>query len=197
LLFATNTAKAQPQFTVTLEYEIFQSDRYIYITGVSHNGNANYAFGRTELVKHQTAHLQNLSDFIKIALNNSTYRGRFGYTDPYIVTTPGKLVLGDSIATIGSTSNEGDGIFEDCLWLTELEITSNTFATIGDRAFAGCANLKSVTLNSALNSIGGRAFAECTSLESINLQLHSSAFTIRHRAFIGCTNLKTVTLPSN
>lgn len=67
-----------------------------------------------------------------------------------------------------------------------------SITTIGDRAFAGCANLTELALPASLETIGEGAFAGCTGITEITLP--ASLVSIGSGAFDGCTNLSKVTL---
>ena len=68
------------------------------------------------------------------------------------------------------------------------EITS-----IGSSAFAGCHNVKSVTLPDCVINIGSSAFAGCTKLESITIP--RGITDIKMDVFYGCSSLSNVTIP--
>ena len=59
----------------------------------------------------------------------------------------------------------GKNAFKDCVQLTTANIGAVTVVT----GFAGCENLKSVTLAEGVREIDFSAFTNCTSLEKINL----------------------------
>lgn len=65
--------------------------------------------------------------------------------------------------------------------------------SIGNRAFRGCANLKSVRIPRTIESIGSEAFSRCVSLE--RAALPSSITSIGDRAFLGCASLKRIAIP--
>lgn len=65
---------------------------------------------------------------------------------------------------------------------------------IGDNAFQGCANLKSVTLPKDVVEIGAGAFKGCTSLTKVTLP--NKVTKIGANAFNGCKKLKTITIKS-
>ena len=67
---------------------------------------------------------------------------------------------------------------------------SYSVVSIGDSAFAGCENLKSVTLPDSIISIGTDVFSWCTALTTVNLG--NSAVSIGTGAFGFCTALTTV-----
>ena len=59
---------------------------------------------------------------------------------------------------------------------------------LSDRAFSGCANLKSVTINDGCTSIGRYAFKGCSRLKSITIP--ASVTDIGNGAFVGCPLLR-------
>jgi hypothetical protein len=65
---------------------------------------------------------------------------------------------------------------------------------IGDYAFNGCKNIKTLTLPSTVTSIGVRTFQNCTGLKSIDLR-HVN--TISPNAFNGCGGIEELTLPAS
>lgn len=74
-----------------------------------------------------------------------------------------------------------------------------TVTSIGEGAFAGCRNLKSVTLPSTIRSIGKRAYYDCSSLNSVTFELNSEKqpepVEIGDYAFYGCSALSEINLP--
>jgi len=74
-------------------------------------------------------------------------------------------------------------------------IIPNSVTTIGDSAFFGCSNLKSITIPNSVTSIEIYAFGNCTGLTSINIP--NSVTSIGHSAFYGCTGLTSITIPSS
>ncbi|MCQ2421727.1 MAG: leucine-rich repeat domain-containing protein [Lachnospiraceae bacterium] len=76
------------------------------------------------------------------------------------------------------------------------EVIENCPVTaVGDRAFAACSNLKTVSLPEGLIAIGEAAFEECTSLRSVKIP--NSVEVIGAGAFGRCGNLEYVRLPEN
>ena len=69
-------------------------------------------------------------------------------------------------------------------------VIENGVTTIGNDAFADCANLTSITIPNSLTSIGFEAFYDCSGLTSITIP--SSVTNIGYDAFYGCTNLTDV-----
>ncbi len=64
---------------------------------------------------------------------------------------------------------------------------------IGDCAFSGCKQLKSITIPNSVKTIGGGAFSGCISLESVVLPEGLSALAAG--TFAGCSALQEITLP--
>ena len=66
---------------------------------------------------------------------------------------------------------------------------------VGDRAFASCWQLVSVTFSGNIDSIGDKAFYYCIALE--NVTFSGNVGSIGDSAFWGCTALNTVTFSGN
>lgn len=66
---------------------------------------------------------------------------------------------------------------------------------IGARAFADCANLKSVSLTAGITAIRDNAFTGCTALKTVILPEGMTEMGIN--TFLGCTALTAVTLPGS
>lgn len=64
---------------------------------------------------------------------------------------------------------------------------------VGNRCFAYCTSLKSVTIPSSVTSLGDWCFRECTSLESVSIP--NSVTSWEGGCFEGCTSLKSVNIP--
>ena len=65
--------------------------------------------------------------------------------------------------------------------------------SIGDNAFAGCDELKTVQLPSTMRGISSCAFLGCTNLQQVSLP--STIQSVSSCAFTGCTSLEQVVLP--
>lgn len=77
---------------------------------------------------------------------------------------------------------------------TNIVLPPNT-THIGDRVFANCENLESITIPSAVTSIGEGAFSGCEMLKSITLP--DKLTYIGNEAFFGCNSLKSITIPNS
>ena len=78
--------------------------------------------------------------------------------------------------------------------LKEITLPS-TIKTVGDSAFAGCAELTSVKLNEGLTTIGNYAFMSCSSLTEIVIP--ASVETLTESAFVRCSALSKVKFEGN
>ena len=74
-------------------------------------------------------------------------------------------------------------------------VMPSSLIAIGEEAFSGCTNLKSVSFGENVEEIGGGAFEECTSLESITIP--EKVKEISDYCFSECTALKSVEFPNN
>ena len=90
-----------------------------------------------------------------------------------------KIVLPKTVTEIGVTA------FADCKHLTTVQ--AEGVVTVGEAAFQGCEELKSVTLSSSLKTIEDRAFHSCGKLEELTTP--STLQTIGTDALAGCGNL--------
>ena len=97
------------------------------------------------------------------------------------------VVLPESIRTIGEHA------FEGCANLRTVTVSSN-LDTIQEKAFANCKRLQTISLNN-VTYIGDWAFGGCISLQSITLS--GNLYNIGQGAFYDCTNLSSVTYLTN
>ena len=63
---------------------------------------------------------------------------------------------------------------------------------IGNEAFKGSQNLKSITIPSSLITVGESAFENCVNLENVEFADYSQLLFINPKAFQNCTSLKTI-----
>ena len=101
---------------------------------------------------------------------------------------------GGTLAITGS----GDMAFKKIPWADRLEEIQalrldEGITAIQDGAFAGCANLTSVTLSKSLQYIGNEAFQDCGSLCWVTLP--QQLVGIGEKAFAGCTKLTSIVVP--
>lgn len=68
----------------------------------------------------------------------------------------------------------------------------NSVTSIGDGAFYGCTDLKSITIPNSVTTIGENAFRECRSLTKITIPY--SVINIRELAFHSCTGVTSITV---
>ena len=78
--------------------------------------------------------------------------------------------------------------------VTDLVIP-NTVTAIGNYAFYGCNNLKSVSIPNTITGIGDYAFNGCNSLKSLTIP--NSVVSVGKSTFNGCDSLTAVTTESN
>ncbi|MBQ0120098.1 MAG: leucine-rich repeat protein [Bacteroidales bacterium] len=109
---------------------------------------------------------------------------------PNGVWTPGDsngkyTITGD---TYKITSVASDACKNNASLLT-LDLSNCLYlAKVSQRAFQGCSNLQSLTLNEGLQQVEAYAFGNCTSLKQINLP--STLQGVGSTTFLGCTALK-------
>ena len=91
-------------------------------------------------------------------------------------------------------SRIGNSAFIGCRELKSITLPG-TVTAIGDDAFDGCSNLISVVIPNTVTSIGDYAFEGCIALTSVPIS--SSVTTIGNYAFSGCIGLTSVTIPAS
>ncbi len=90
----------------------------------------------------------------------------------------------------------GDGAFEGCVNLQNVDFTLNRLESIGSYAFQNCTGLLSVKISgNILTTISRNAFEGCSKLAGVDLSNNISLTTIGRYAFSGCENLTAVKLP--
>ncbi len=122
---------------------------------------------------------------------NVVASGECGENVRWSLTYDGQL----TITGTGPMTNYGE---EDYPWLdSDPAVTSIVIGegvtTVGDYAFAGCVDLKSVTLPESLRYIGGGSFVYCTKLQSIAIP--AGVEDVEVGAFVQCESLEQVNLP--
>lgn len=86
----------------------------------------------------------------------------------------------------------GEKAFAYCSTLTSITIP-NSVKSIGKSAFYTCKGLKSISIPNSVTSIGKYAFYKCVELESITIP--NSVTIIEEDVFRECTGLKSVDIP--
>lgn len=151
---------------------------------------------------------------ITVKMCTATYRYYRDYFDEYITTTglgiqigdgencaidanyAGSLYIPDEFVLYNEYDEPerfdvlkiGDNAFAGC---TQLEEFYATTTSVGNKAFRGCENLRSVSLSKyGINPIyfGSEAFYGCHNLENMNCKLGG----VDSYAFLGCSKLKSV-----
>ena len=110
------------------------------------------------------------------------------------------------IGTIGGTGampdreNLGNDPWSDFRGWIETVVISNGVTSIGNNAFYGCYNLKSITIPESVESIGNEAFYGCTKLESVTFETfgeNPKLTSIGDSAFYGCSGLTSINIPDS
>ena len=89
----------------------------------------------------------------------------------------------------------GESAFWGCSNLKSITIPAGV-TVIGNDAFGRCSNLKSITIPAEVTTIGGSAFSRCSGLETVNFADESKCRAIGKYAFYECSNLKSITIPA-
>lgn len=104
-----------------------------------------------------------------------------------------------STQTVVSNSYEqisADGVLEKVTAQAPANyVISENVTKIGDSAFAGLKNIKTVTIPSSVTQIGESAFKNCSSLTSISIP--DSVTYVGEKAFYKCTSLSKIKLSKN
>ena len=117
-----------------------------------------------------------------------TSNGKYPYSGNVVI--PEQVTYGDNTYSVTSI---GDRAFAYCSALTSVSI-GNSVTSIGDNAFCHSESLTSVTIGESVTSIGDNAFRECTALASVTIG--ESVTSIGDYAFRGCA-LTSVTIPDS
>ena len=88
----------------------------------------------------------------------------------------------------------GERAFANCENLTSVTF-ADSITKMGIEAFSGCTSLRSATLPTSLTKIPDNAFQDCTDLRSVTIG--SYVTSIGDSAFAGCDSLEEVTIPPN
>ena len=129
------------------------------------------------------------------------------------------LLYGTNASSKNVSVNEQCKIVADNAFFcssVQTAVIPGSVITIGGRAFNGCNDLTSITLNEGLNKIGEMAFCQCFGLTEIiipntvteieqsafldcnnltNVRLSNRLTNISHALFESCSKIKTLTIP--
>ena len=112
-----------------------------------------------------------------------------------IETASNKLIAGCQNTVIpNSVITIGEKAFAYCFSLTSLTIP-NSVTIIGDEAFCCCWGLTEITIPNSVTSIGENAFDNCSGLT--NIDIPNSVTFIGKRAFEDCSGLTSLTIPNS
>ena len=112
-----------------------------------------------------------------------------------IETASNKLIAGCKNTIIpNSVTSIGERAFAGCSGLTSITIP-NSVTSIGEYAFSGCSGLTSVTIPNSVTSIVNYAFQGWSGLTSITIP--NNVTSIGNYAFSGCSGLTSVTIPNS
>ncbi len=131
---------------------------------------------------------------IKVSGDNKTYHDKHNCL---IETKSKTLIAGCKNSIIpndGSVSKIGNDAFSGCEELKSIIIPDGV-TEIGDCAFFDCAGLTSVTIPDSVTDIGYKAFCGCHSLTSVNIP--NGVTKIGSSAFCYCENIKEISIPDS
>lgn len=114
------------------------------------------------------------------------YQAFYGCENLQDVTIP-------STITTWSEESYNNSAFEGCTGLSSLSL-SNGLSILGQRAFAGCISLETVSIPAGIRQFRNCVFEGCTGLKKV--ELPEGITQIGYRAFMGCISLKEVSVPS-
>ena len=110
------------------------------------------------------------------------------------------VTLPSTLTRIGTTSSGSSGAFAGCAKLKTVTINAGSKdAAIGYYTFENCPSLQSIVIPSNYTTICSGAFQNCTSLQSMTLKKSGYSYAnqvIGGSAFSGCTSLTSVSLPT-
>ncbi len=124
-----------------------------------------------------------------ISVTTINARSYNDYVPSYHMSEVEKLVLPDSIVTIGHSACYG------LRKLKEIEIPK-AVTSIGHGAFSDCENLKTVTIPENVKTIGVSCFKYCDNLQTVEI-LGNGLKTIKKMAFFNDAKLQSINFPSS
>lgn len=100
-----------------------------------------------------------------------------------------KVVISENIVQIA------DSAFENCDFITEVEIRSSELKTVGNWAFKNCKRLKKCVISTLKGRIGNSAFLGCKNLEHFDIP--KGTVKIGDKAFYNCDTLSFIAIPES
>ena len=100
-----------------------------------------------------------------------------------------KVVISENIVQIA------DSAFENCDFITEVDIRSSELKTIGNCAFKNCKKLKKCDISILKGRIGNSAFWGCKNLEHFDIP--KGTVKIGGKAFFNCDSLSFIAIPES
>ena len=119
-----------------------------------------------------------------------THYGRCGHNNGYD-TIPETITYN---GTTFSVISIGDEAFIGCFDLKSI-IIPNSVINIGEGAFRSCFALTTITIPNSVTSLEAEAFAHCYGLTAVTIG--NSVTYIGKKAFVGCFGLTSVTIPNS
>lgn len=115
----------------------------------------------------------------------------------YVYTEGAKVPASDIVdATIDPSVNViKEAAFNQCIYLTTVDMSVATITEIDSHAFGNCIHLTSIKLPESVTAIKAKAFYRCRSLQTLHLP--ASITIIEWWAFSFCSSLMSITLPSS
>ena len=99
------------------------------------------------------------------------------------------VTIGKGIETIANEAFRSSGISSITIPIDA------ALTTIGERAFAGCNNLKEFIMPDAVTTMGKSAFSRCQTLA--NVTLGKNLKKLENESFVGCSALLKVSIPED
>lgn len=93
------------------------------------------------------------------------------------------IIIGTGLKKLNGSEWGSDGMFSDCVKLSNVEIRSNVLTKIGANGFRNCRNLKKIELPASVTSISQNVFDGCSTLSHIYMNattppsIQSNTFT--------------------
>ncbi len=126
---------------------------------------------------------------------DSWFKIRFEYAANPLLNGAGLYVNGELVTEVtvpDGITEIGEYAFYGYKELKSISIPEGV-TSIGNNAFYGCTGLTSVTVPDSLTTIGAYAFSGCSALK--NVHLHDGITSIGAYAFYGCSGLESIKIP--